>query len=116
MGLAGPTPSVFSPRRGHRPRLRQTGTVSEATQRLLKAWRGEIEARYVYEILARREKDPRRAEILRLVAQGLSDAMVAEQLVISRRTVNWHLTSIYSKIGVTSRSAATRYSIEQNLI
>ncbi|HAE83409.1 MAG TPA: hypothetical protein DEV72_02490 [Ktedonobacter sp.] len=52
----------------------------------------------------------------RLVAQGLTDAQVAEQLVISRRTVNWYLTSIYSKIGVSSRSAATRYAIERHLV
>jgi predicted ATPase/DNA-binding CsgD family transcriptional regulator len=58
----------------------------------------------------------REVEVLRLVAQGLTDAQVAEQLVISRRTVNWYLTSIYSKIGVPSRSAATRYAIEQRLL
>ena len=57
----------------------------------------------------------REAEVLRLVAQGLTDAQVAEQLVISPRTVNWHLISIYSKIGVTSRSIATRFAIEQHL-
>ena len=58
----------------------------------------------------------REVEILRLVAQGLTDAQIAEQLVISPRTVNWHLTSIYSKIQVSSRSAATRYAIEQELV
>lgn len=58
----------------------------------------------------------REVEVLRLVAQGLTDAQVAEHLVISRRTVNWYLTSIYSKIGVSTRSAATRYSIEQKLV
>ncbi len=58
----------------------------------------------------------REVEVLRLVAQGLSDAQVAEQLVISPRTVNWHLTSIYSKLGVSSRAAATRYAIEHRLI
>ena len=58
----------------------------------------------------------REVEILRLVAQGLTDAQVAEQLVISPRTVNWHLTSIYSKIQVSSRAAATRYAIEQQLL
>jgi ATP/maltotriose-dependent transcriptional regulator MalT len=58
----------------------------------------------------------REVEVLRLVAQGLSDAQVAEQLVISPRTVNWHLTSIYSKLGASSRSAATRYAIEQHLM
>jgi len=58
----------------------------------------------------------RELEVLRLVAQGLTDAQVAAQLVISPRTVNWHLTSIYSKLQVASRSAATRYAIEQHLI
>jgi DNA-binding NarL/FixJ family response regulator len=53
--------------------------------------------------------------VLRLVAQGLTDAQVAEQLVISPRTVNGHLRSIYSKIEVTSRSAATRYALDHQL-
>ena len=57
----------------------------------------------------------REGEVLRLVAQGLTDAQVAEQLVISPRTVNWHLTSIYSKLGVSSRSAAARFAVEHHL-
>lgn len=39
-------------------------------ERLLTAWRGEIQARYVYEALARREEDPRRADILRRIAEA----------------------------------------------
>ena len=58
----------------------------------------------------------REIEVLRLVARGLTDIQVAEQLVISPRTVNWHLSTIYSKLGVTSRSAATRYAIEHSLL
>ena len=58
----------------------------------------------------------REVEVLRLVAQGLTDAQVAERLVISRRTVNWYLTTIYGKIGVSSRAAATRYAIEHQLV
>ena len=58
----------------------------------------------------------REVEVLRLVAQGLTDAHIAEQLVISPRTVNTHLTSIYGKIQVSSRSAATRYAIEHHLV
>ena len=58
----------------------------------------------------------REVEVLRLVAQGLTDAHIAEQLVISPRTVNGHLRSIYNKINVTSRSAATRYAVDQNLV
>jgi len=58
---------------------------------------------------------PREVEVLRLLARGWTDAQIAEYLVISRRTVNKHTTSIYSKIAVTSRSAATRYAIEKKL-
>ncbi len=58
----------------------------------------------------------REVEVLRLLARGLSDAQIAEQLVISPRTVNSHLTSIYSKIQVSSRVAATRYAMEHQLV
>ena len=57
----------------------------------------------------------REVEVLRLVAQGLTDAEVAEQLFIARRTVNTHLTSIYTKLGVGSRAAATRFAVEHGL-
>ena len=57
----------------------------------------------------------REVEVLRLVAQGLKDTEVAERLIISPRTVHAHLVSIYSKLGITSRNAATRYAIEHKL-
>ena len=55
-------------------------------------------------------------DVLRLVAQGLTDAHIANHLIISPRTVNTHLTSIYGKIQVSSRSGATRYAIEHKLV
>ena len=58
---------------------------------------------------------PREVEVLRLVAKGLTDSQVAESLVISPRTVHAHLSSIYSKLAINSRSAATRYAIEHHL-
>jgi DNA-binding CsgD family transcriptional regulator len=58
----------------------------------------------------------REVEVLRLVAQGLTDAQVAEALVISPRTVNAHLRSIYSKLNITSRTAATQFAIQHHLI
>jgi DNA-binding CsgD family transcriptional regulator/tetratricopeptide (TPR) repeat protein len=58
----------------------------------------------------------REVEVLRLLVQGLTDAQIAEQLVISPRTVNNYLISIYGKIQVTSRSAATGYAIEHHLV
>ena len=59
---------------------------------------------------------PREVEVLRLLAQGLTSAQIAEQLVIGLVTVNSHVRSIYSKLGVSSRSAATRYAIEHHLL
>jgi len=57
----------------------------------------------------------REAEILRLVAKGMTDAEVAGELVVSRRTVHAHLRSIYRKLGVRTRAAATRYALEHGL-
>jgi predicted ATPase/DNA-binding CsgD family transcriptional regulator len=57
----------------------------------------------------------REVEVLRLVADGLTDVQIAEKLTLSHRTVHAHISSIYSKLGVTSRSAATRYAIEHHL-
>lgn len=59
---------------------------------------------------------PRELEVLRLVAGGLTDAQVADQLFISPRTVARHLQSIYTKLNVNSRTAATRFAWEHDLI
>lgn len=58
----------------------------------------------------------REVEVLRSVARGMSNAQVAAELFISPRTVDAHLTSIYAKLGVSSRTAATRYAIEHDLV
>jgi predicted ATPase/class 3 adenylate cyclase/DNA-binding CsgD family transcriptional regulator len=58
---------------------------------------------------------PREIEVLRLVAAGMTDAAIARQLVLSPRTVQVHLRSIYSKLNITTRSSATRYALEQHL-
>jgi predicted ATPase/DNA-binding NarL/FixJ family response regulator len=58
----------------------------------------------------------REVEVLRLVARGLTDAQVADELVLSKRTVSTHLTSIYGKLGISSRSAATRFAIEHGFL
>jgi predicted ATPase/DNA-binding CsgD family transcriptional regulator len=58
----------------------------------------------------------REFEVLRLLARDLSNPQIAEQLVISRRTVDAHLRSIYEKLSVQSRDAALRVAREQGLI
>ena len=100
---------------------------AEGNKRFASAWaRGReltleeaVETRH----LTRGEHDPataaglsaRELEVLRLVATGLSDAQVAERLVLSLRTVHSHVRSIYRKLGVSSRSAATRYAIRERI-
>jgi ATP/maltotriose-dependent transcriptional regulator MalT len=58
----------------------------------------------------------REVMVLQLLATGLTSAQIAEKLVISLLTVNTHVRSIYSKLGVSSRSAATRYAMEHKLV
>jgi predicted ATPase/serine/threonine protein kinase/DNA-binding CsgD family transcriptional regulator len=58
----------------------------------------------------------REVEVLRLVAQGLTDIQIAERLTVSPHTVHSHVRSIHSKLGITSRSAATRYAVEHKLV
>lgn len=57
----------------------------------------------------------REIEVLHLVAQGLTDAKIAELLSISPRTVNSHLRNTYSKLGITSRYAAIQYVLKNDL-
>ena len=66
------------------------------------------------------EQDPfglseREMEVLRLLVAGLTYGEIASQLTLSFHTVHAHLRSIYSKLGVTSRSQATRFAVEHNL-
>ena len=58
----------------------------------------------------------REIEVLRLVAEGLTDPEVASRLYISPRTVNRHLGSIYRKLGVPSRAAAVKAAVERDLL
>jgi predicted ATPase/DNA-binding CsgD family transcriptional regulator len=58
----------------------------------------------------------REIEVLRLVAEGLTTPQVAERLVLSTRTVENHLRSIYGKLDVSTRAAATRIAVEQGLL
>jgi DNA-binding NarL/FixJ family response regulator len=57
----------------------------------------------------------REVEVLKLIARGLSDAQIADDLCLSIRTVQAHVRSIYVKIDVTNRSAATRWALERKL-
>jgi DNA-binding CsgD family transcriptional regulator/tetratricopeptide (TPR) repeat protein len=57
----------------------------------------------------------REVEVLRLVAQGLTNPQVAERLFLSPRTVEQHLRSIYNKLDVSTRAAATAFAVSHDL-
>lgn len=58
---------------------------------------------------------PREAEILGRIAVGKSNSEVADELFLSVRTVERHVTNIYNKLGVSTRVEATRFALEQGL-
>jgi predicted ATPase/DNA-binding CsgD family transcriptional regulator len=58
----------------------------------------------------------REIEILQLVATGMTDAQIAERLFLSPRTIGKHLESIYNKLHVNSRTAATHFALSHKLI
>ncbi|MPV38461.1 helix-turn-helix transcriptional regulator [Georgenia subflava] len=59
---------------------------------------------------------PREVEVLRLVATGRTNRAVAAQLFLSEKTVARHLSNIFTKLDLTSRSAVTAYAYEHHLV
>ncbi|HLJ34207.1 MAG TPA: LuxR C-terminal-related transcriptional regulator [Ktedonobacteraceae bacterium] len=62
------------------------------------------------------ELTERDVQILRLVAHGLTDVQIADELGYADRTISSYLTLIYRKIQVSSRTAAAMYAIRQGFI
>jgi DNA-binding NarL/FixJ family response regulator len=58
----------------------------------------------------------REIEVLRLVAEGRTNREIATELGISERTVDRHVSNVFSKLGVSSRAAATAYAYEHRLV
>ena len=73
-----------------------------------------VAARVVRELHGARREEPnafhelsdRELEVLKLIAEGLSNAQIAGRLYVSEKTVKYHLSQIYGKLGVSSRTAA----------
>jgi DNA-binding NarL/FixJ family response regulator len=58
----------------------------------------------------------REVEVLRMVAAGRSNAAIAAELVLSEKTVARHLSNIFAKLDVGSRTAAAAFAFEHDLV
>ena len=58
---------------------------------------------------------PREAEVLRLISAGLSNAEIAEALVVSAATVKTHVNRVFYKVGARDRAQAVRYAYENGI-
>lgn len=58
----------------------------------------------------------REVEVIALVATGRTNRAIAERLGISEKTVARHLSNIFTKLGLSSRAAATAYAYEHGLV
>jgi DNA-binding NarL/FixJ family response regulator len=59
---------------------------------------------------------PRELEILRLVAGGASNGVIARQLWVTEQTVKFHLSNVYRKLGVSNRTEAGAYAHRHQLV
>jgi NarL family two-component system response regulator LiaR len=86
-----------------------TPTLSpEATQILIEETRRPTRTHF--------EMTDRELEILALIADGLNNREIADQLFVSRSTIKTHVSNILTKLGVSSRTEAVAYAIENDLI
>lgn len=58
---------------------------------------------------------PREVQVLRLIGRGLDNTSIAQELVLTKRTVQNHISNIYGKLGVTTRAEAVLFAVHHGL-
>ena len=116
---------AMSEPRPHRPALRPDDAARELREDVR---RGRLDTDAVDAVLGaaghrvpRRREGPagltrREVEVLVLIARGLSNKAIAEQLVVSPKTVGAHIEHIYSKIDCSTRAAASLFAMQHGLL
>jgi DNA-binding NarL/FixJ family response regulator len=107
---------------GARAYLVKSANPADIAETLRRAWSGDGE-RLVFAPsdatttagMPRCGLTPRETAILQAVADGLTTKAISQQLWLSEHTVKFHLTNIYRKLGVSNRSGAVRYAVENEL-
>jgi HD-GYP domain-containing protein (c-di-GMP phosphodiesterase class II) len=120
LGAADAYQAMCEPR-PHRPALAPAAAADELRAEVRA---GRLDGDAVEAVLGhqvRRREGPdgltaREIEVLRLVARGLSNREIGEQLVISPKTVGNHVEHIYSKIGASTRAAASLFAVQHGLL
>ena len=98
--------------RDARQRIEQLGGIFETRANP----HGGFELAIRFSIEAPAQLTSREVEVLQLLAEGMSNKEIAQALVITPRTVNFHLDNIYSKLGVSSRTEAAIYALRHGLV
>ena len=82
-------------------------------------WHAETDSNRItirFDLIRHIELTPRELDVIRLVAEGLSNKEIAKSLAISPRTVNFHLDNLFAKLGVRSRTEAAILALRQGWI
>ncbi len=109
--------------------VRRDDTLAELVSGLVAAARGELvlpgplASEVLAQLMGNRAEtaslsslSPREADVLRLLAQGMTNKHIAQELLLSVRTVEAHLRAIYDKLGVTSRTEAVLWAVRHERI
>ena len=96
----------------------KTGSSEELLKalRFVRDGRAAFDPRHPARDPGRAALSPREREVLRLVAEGLSDGEIAARLVVSPHTVHRHVANVRRKLGLHSRSAAAAHAARAGLI